>query len=126
MLSRFVLCLIRLLPEHIYWKLVTTNTLFGSPILHDVTSNDLRRSFMTQDFANFCGGTVRAFDFDLVCNETVVPTQGTTCNCGGDNSFEPGGANGTYDPNDDSVLTFQFIRICGGSQVENTYRLVKQ
>ena len=42
------------------------------------------------------------------------------------NDFVNGAINGTYDPNDDSVLTFTFVRNCGSDSVENTYRLVKQ
>lgn len=108
--------------------------LFGSQILQpgtvfNVTSSGLTRSFNTIDFAaDLCGGGP-AFDFNisLVCNEVVVPSQPTGgCNCGGDNSYDNGSANGIYDPNDDSELTFQFTRTCGGNVVENTYRLVRQ
>ena len=115
---------------------VTNELLFGSTILtpgmiFEVTSDGLNRVFQTQEWGGFCfpadGWALHNFTLSLVCNEVIIPLQDTACNCGdAPNNFANGSVNGMYDPTDDSVITFQFIRNCGADSVENTYRLVKQ
>ncbi|MCC1483941.1 hypothetical protein [Winogradskyella immobilis] len=114
-----------------YMLTSTGNLLFGTDVLQpgsvfNVTASGLTRQFSSQDFAGFCAGTLNTFSLNLVCNEVLVPDTETTCNCADNNLFTNGSVNGTYDPNDDSVLTFSMIRNCGGSSVENTFTFTRQ
>jgi hypothetical protein len=118
------------------YLLEQTSALIDGPTLSDgttvlVTGNGMERSFDTANYPNYCA-TPGPFNFLLLTNgEIEKPIQDGLCTCGdGTDWFGPaGGANETYDINDDTefLLTFADDRLenCG-PVADTTYKLTKQ
>ncbi|MGB5943702.1 MAG: hypothetical protein WBG71_12540 [Leeuwenhoekiella sp.] len=75
----------------------------------------------------------RTFNFNFSCNEVVVPYTDQAVGCGGNNvnlsTGAPAGANGSYDPSDDTSFTVNLTdnvdSDCGGAPVQASYTFTK-
>lgn len=94
-------------------------------------SSDLRRTFETENFPDYCSGTFLPFVVDLLCNEMVVPSQNNNCACAdGTGYFGTADTNETYSLTDgDDVIFISFaddvLNDCGPTGT-TTYRFTKQ
>lgn len=106
-------------------------TLSHGSIVEVTAPSETVRSFQTEAYISYCGGSFFAFDINLVCDELIVPLLRTTCSCGGnfDDFFGPATSPESYDITDDSVifLTFtdDYSSACNAPE-QTTYRFTKQ
>lgn len=112
-----------------------TSAYVDGPTLSDgsvvtVTANGTSRTFATEAYPDYCGGTFFDLTFNLVCGEIVGQNANTTCSCGNVNDwFTAGNTNETYDLNDDTVFFFTFTddtQSDCGTPAQTTYRFTKQ
>lgn len=112
-----------------------TTPYIDGPTLSDgsvvtVSANGTRRTFQSENYPQYCGGTFRTFTINLVCNEIIVPPNGTSCACSQfDEWYAPAINPETYDLADDTVIFVTFTDdVLGdcGTPAQTTYRFTKQ
>ena len=95
-----------------------------------VTANGTQRLFQSENYPQYCGGTFRTFVINLVCNEVIVPPNGTSCSCGNfDEWYAPAINPESYDLADDTILLVTFtddVTDNCGPAAQTTYRFTKQ
>ncbi|MDH7911761.1 hypothetical protein [Winogradskyella sp. SYSU M77433] len=105
-------------------------TLSHGTIVEVSASGPTQRTFLTENYPSYCSGTFRNFYINLVCNEFVVPLNGTSCACSSfDDWFGPATVNEMYDTSDDTVLNVTFTDDVQGdcsSPSQTTYQFTKQ
>jgi hypothetical protein len=112
-----------------------TSAFVDGPTLSDgavvsVNGSGTTRTFSTEAYPNYCGGTFFDLNFSLVCGEIVCQNTNTTCSCGNVTDWFTGATtNETYDLNDDTVFFFTFTddtQSDCGTPAQTTYRFTKQ
>jgi hypothetical protein len=104
-------------------------TLSDGATVEVVASGDTSRSFSTETYPDYCGGSFLDFRVNLVCNEFVVPNQDTICRCNEVSDwFGPAVLNDSYDLSDDSELFITFTddqQSDCGAPAQTRYKLTK-
>ena len=89
------------------------------------------RAFQTEAYITYCSGSFFEFRINMVCNEFIVPSQGTTCACGNfDDWWSAATTPDTYDITaGDDVLFVTFTDDTQGdcgTPAQTQYRFTKQ